>query len=167
VFPISLLTMDELSDTPTHLSKSTTLSSLISSKTRLLTTSSLRLETSSWLPEDETWVDQVLSYTGRDIWVVSISSTLGTFSTELLLPGRSFFRSPLFLHSASSCHLQHYITIPFSLVNLTNLQTLQHFRHWRRCQGPSLSTQGQGCQALYCRRARPEEEGSCSGGLDF
>lgn len=87
MFPISLLTMDELSDTPTHLSKSTTLSSLTLSKTRLSTTSSLRLETSSWLPEDETWVDQVLSYTGRDIWVVSISFTLGTFSTELSLPG--------------------------------------------------------------------------------
>jgi len=186
VFPISLLTMDELSDTPTHLSKSTTLSSLTSSKTRLSTTSSLRLETSSWLPEDETWVDQVLSYTGRDIWVVSISFTLGTFSTELLLPGESFLRllsfTP-FLHCLMILPLALYystvhvacrsdissITLnPASLCEpYTDTQTLQHFRHWRRRQGPSLSTQGQGCQALHCRGARPEEEGSCSGGLDL
>ena len=87
--PTLLPTMDELSDTPTPLSKLTTLLNLISSKTRLSTPSSLKLETSSWLPEDETWVDQVLSFTGRDIWVVSISFTSGMFLTELSLPGRS------------------------------------------------------------------------------
>ena len=86
--PTLLPTMDELSDTPTQQSRSTTLSSLTSSKTRLSTPSSLRLETSSWLPEDETWVDQVLSFTGRDIWVVSISFTSGMSLTELSLPGK-------------------------------------------------------------------------------
>ena len=104
--PTLLPTMDELSDTPTPLSKLTTLLNLISSKTRLSTPSSLRLETSSWLPEDETWVDQVLSFTGRDIWVVSISFTSGMFLTELSLPGRSplhlIHHNPLLTHRLSN-----------------------------------------------------------------
>jgi len=149
VSPTSLPTMDELSDTPTPLSKLTTLLNLISSKTRLSTLSSLRLETLLWLLVDETWVDQVLSFTGRDIWVVSISFTSGMSLTELSLPGTSCSRSlvsslhpsPLFLldyHTLSPTH-HHY---PIPNPNHADPQTLQHFRHWRGCQGPGLPTQG-------------------------